>query len=128
VPDAIPAHPWIEYRWNKPVTVNGSRLWFWGDHPAGAGEGVAPPKSWRIDYWDSGWKPVPRASGYGTAGAAAQETRFAAVTTRCLRATFDASQAAGATAGVAVTEWEVLAPKPVPPVAAGAHRPEPCGK
>jgi len=31
-------------------------------------------------------------------------------------------------AGVAVTEWEVLAPKPVPLVTAGAHRPEPCGK
>jgi hypothetical protein len=71
---------------------------------------------------------VPHASGYGTAVDGAQETRFASVTTRCVRATFDASQAGGATAGVAVTEWEVLAPKPLPPVAAGSHRPEACRK
>jgi hypothetical protein len=45
-----------------------------------------------------------------------------------VRATFDASYAGGATAGVAVAEWEVLAPKPMPSVVAGSHRPEPCGK
>jgi hypothetical protein len=125
---ANPAHPWIEYRWDKPVTIDTSRIWFWGDHPAGAGEGVAPPKSWRIEYWDGRWKPVPHASSYGTAVDEAQETRFSAVTTRCVRATFDASYAGGATAGVAVAEWEVLAPKPMPSVVAGSHRPEPCGK
>ncbi|RUN75924.1 glycosyl hydrolase family 43 [Sphingomonas sp. TF3] len=122
-----PAHPWIEYRWAKPVTLNGSRIWFWGDHPAGAGEGVAPPARWRIDYWDGRWKPVPQPSGYGVAVDAAQETRFATITTRCLRAIFDASQAGGATAGVAVTEWEVLAPTQQRPTAAPVAASEPCG-
>ncbi|MEG3175770.1 family 43 glycosylhydrolase [Sphingomonas sp. RB3P16] len=122
-----PAHPWIEYRWTKPVTLDGSRIWFWGDHPAGSGEGVAPPQRWRIDYWDGAWKPVPKASGYGVAADAAQDVRFGAITTRCLRATFDAAQAGGATAGVAVTEWEVLAPKPSKPTGAPQSAPAPCG-
>ncbi len=122
-----PAHPWIEYRWAKPVTLDGSRIWFWGDHPAGAGVGVAPPRGWRIDYWDGRWKPLPQPSGYGVGVDAAQETRFTAIATRCLRATFDASQAGGATAGVAVTEWEVLAPTPLRPMPAPVAAPAPCG-
>ncbi|WP_244624465.1 family 43 glycosylhydrolase [Sphingomonas sp. So64.6b] len=110
-----PKRQWIEYRWRKPVTVNGSRIWFWGDQPAGSGIGVAPPASWGIEYWDKGWKPVPSASGYGTAPGAYQDTDFAPVTTRCLRATFTASSANGTNAGVAVQEWQVLSPRVGPP-------------
>ncbi|WBO20795.1 family 43 glycosylhydrolase [Sphingomonas abietis] len=105
-----PASQWIEYRWPQPVTINGSRIWFWGDHPAGSGEGVAPPASWQLQYWDGAWKPVPGASGYGTAVDAPQETRFKTITTRCLRAVFQASQAGGHYAGFGVPEWQVLAP------------------
>jgi len=112
-----PPQQWIEYRWAKPVTVNGSRIMFWGDQPAGSGVGVAPPARWRLEYWHKGWKPVPKASGYGTAPNVFQETRFAPVTTRCLRAIFDASHA-GSYAGVAVQEWEVLAPVARVPVPA----------
>jgi len=116
-----PAQPWVQYRWDRPVTLSGSRIWFWADHPAGAGEGVAPPKRWHLEYWDGGWKPVPGAGGYGTAADQPQETRFPPVTTRCVRAVFDASQAAGKTAAVAVTEWEMLAPTPtrLPPTSPG---------
>lgn len=121
-----PAHPWIEYRWNKPVTLNGARIWFWADHPAGASEGVAPPRGWHLDYWDGGWKPVPGPSAYGIAVDEAQAVSFAPVTTRCLRATFDASSAGGATAGVAVTEWEALAPTAALPPAAPDRDAEPC--
>jgi hypothetical protein len=123
-----PAHPWIEYRWAQPVTLNASRIWFWADHPAGAGEGVAPPRSWRIEYWDGGWKPVADASGYGTAAGTVQETRFAAVTTRCLRAAFDASATGSGTAGVAVTEWEVLTPHAGRSVPAPTSDAPPCAR
>jgi hypothetical protein len=104
-----PAQQWIQYRWAQPVTVNTSRIYFWADHPAGSGEGVAPPKSWRIDYWNgAGWEAVKHPSGYPTELDQFQETHFDAVTTRCLRATFDASSSGSRFAGIAVQEWEVL--------------------
>jgi hypothetical protein len=115
-----PAHLWIEYRWDKPVTVNGSRIWFFADQPAGSGVGVAPPANWQIEYWDAGgkgsWKPVSASGTYGTAVGAYQDTGFAPVMTRCVRAVFDASHAGGTNAAVAVQEWEVLAPKAAVPV------------
>lgn len=110
-----PARPWIEYRWDKPVTIDGSRIQFFADQPAGSGIGVAPPAAWHLEYWDGGWKPVT--ATYGTAPGAFQEVRFAPLTTRCLRAVFDASRGGGTYAGLGVQEWEVLAPK--------ARRPEP---
>lgn len=109
-----PATPWIEYRWPTPVTLNGSRIRFFADQPAGAGEGVAPPASWRLEYWDGGWKPIPGASAYGTSADALQTVDFSRVTTRCLRARFVASKGAG----VGVQEWEVLAPHASAPPAA----------
>jgi len=113
---------WIAYRWNRPVTVNGSRIWFFADQPAGSGTGVAPPAAWRIEYFDRGWKPVANASGYGAIPGAYQDTTFAPVTTRCLRATFEASGANGTHAGVAVQEWQVLSPRPAVPVTPGRDR------
>lgn len=107
-----PSTQWIEYRWPKPVIVDGSRIWFWGDHPVGSGEGVAPPASWQLQYWSKGWKPVPGADRYGNAADGPQDTRFAPIVTRCLRAVFEASHAGGSYAGLGVTEWEVLAPTP----------------
>jgi hypothetical protein len=105
-----PSQQWIEYRWPRPVTLDGSRIRFWADHPAGADEGVAPPLSWHLEYWDGGWKPVRDAKGYGTLPDMWQTVRFPAITTRCLRAVFDASGGAARHAGLAVQEWEALAP------------------
>lgn len=105
-----PKQSWVEYRWNKPVTIDGSRIQFFADQPAGSGIGVAPPAAWHLEYWDGRWKPVAGAGSYGTAPGVFQEVRFAPVTTRCLRAVFDASSAGGISAGVGVQEWEVLAP------------------
>jgi len=106
-----PAQQWIEYRWDTPVTISGSRIWFWADHPAGAGEGVAPPKSWSMDYWDgNAWRPVPHASAFGAEVGAYQSTQFDPIVTRRVRATFNASGSAGRNAAVAVQEWEILAP------------------
>jgi hypothetical protein len=128
-----PASQWIEYRWNKPVTIDGSRIWFWNDQPAGSGVGVAPPASWRLEYWNSlgngGWKPVPGASAYGTEPGAFQDVTFPPIRTRCLRAVMTASGDGKSHAGLAVQEWEVLAPKAAPPVVRDAEaKPAPgCG-
>ncbi|MFT4112488.1 MAG: glycosyl hydrolase family 43, partial [Silvibacterium sp.] len=114
-----PPQQWLEYTWAKPVTLNGSRIVFWADHPAGANEGVAPPKAWHLEYWHHGaWGPVPHPSA-STAEPSTQESHhpaaisFDPVTTRCLRAVFDASGDNTQHAAVAVEEWETLAPKPI---------------
>jgi hypothetical protein len=116
-----PASQWIEYRWNKPVTIDGSRIWFWNDQPAGSGVGVAPPASWRLEYWNQGWKPVPSASAYGTEPGAFQDVTFPPIRTRCLRAVMTASGDGKGHAGLAVQEWEVLAPKTALPVVRDAE-------
>ncbi|MBB4084725.1 family 43 glycosylhydrolase [Sphingomonas carotinifaciens] len=119
-----PATPWIEYRWPAPVTLNGSRIRFFADQPAGAGEGVAPPASWRLEYWDGGWRPVRGAGSYGTSADTWQTVDFPPVTTRCLRAQFVASKGAG----VGVQEWEALGPQAtVPPLAPKTAAP-PCDR
>ncbi len=120
-----PPRQWVEYRFDAPVTVDGARIWFWGDQPAGSGIGVAPPKAWRMEYWDGGWKPVAAPKGFGTDVGAFQDASFAPVTTRCLRAVFDASSAGGTYAAVAVQEWEVLAPSTAPLKSGSGHAP-PC--
>jgi hypothetical protein len=107
-----PPQQWIEYRWQQPVTLNGSRIRFWADHPAGATDGVAPPSAWHLEYWDGEWKSVPGASAYATTPDVWQAVQFPAITTRCLRAVFDASGKGTRHAGVAVQEWEALAPRP----------------
>ncbi|WP_342658692.1 hypothetical protein NPJ82_06120 [Sphingomonas sp. NY01] len=119
-----PATPWIEYRWAAPVTLNGSRIRFFADQPAGAGEGVAPPASWRLEYWDGGWKPVRGAGPYGTSADKWQTVAFPRVTTRCLRAQFVASKGAG----VGVQEWEALAPQATVPPPAPKTAAPPCDR
>ena len=128
--DRNPASAWIEYRWPRPVHLNGARIRFFADQPPGSGVGVAPPRSWRIEYWDHGWTPVPRASGYATGPDAFQTVTFDKVTTRCLRAVFEASSAGNSHAGIAVQEWEALAPVAthVATPADTDHAAEPCDR
>jgi hypothetical protein len=108
------ANTWIEYRFSKPVTLNGARIRFWADVTAG----MASPKAWRLEYWDRGWRPVRDPKGFGTGVDAFQSAAFAPVTTRCIRAVFDI-----ASADVAVQEWEILAPTPQPYRPPGAPAP-----
>lgn len=109
-----PAQQWIEYRWDRPVTINATRIAFWNDQPAGSGIGVAPPKGWRLQYWDSGWRDVPRLTRTPAPRPAMFESgRFGAVTTRCVRLVMDASTDGATHAALAVSEWEVLAPRAV---------------
>jgi hypothetical protein len=112
-----PASQWLEYRFDTPVTLNGARMRFWAD----ASAKIAAPKAWRMEYWADGWKPVRDPKGFGVGVDAFQPASFAPVTTRCVRAVLDT-----AGAGVAVQEWEVLAPTAQPPRAPIAATAPPC--
>jgi hypothetical protein len=109
-----PPQSWISYLWRQPVTLNASRIYFWNDQPAGSGIGVAPPKAWHLEYCEGKeWKPVKAKTAYATETNRFIDVEFEPVTTLCLRAVFEASLSGGATAGVAVQEWEALGIDPV---------------
>lgn len=112
-----PPQQWIVYQWEQPETLTGSSLHFWGDHAAGSGVGVAPPKAWRLEYWvdGSGWKAVSARSPYTSTLDADNKVTFFPVTTRCLRAVFDASTDGKSFAAVALQEWEVYSTRARPP-------------
>ncbi len=113
-----PPGQWIQYEWAQPVKLNGSRIFFWADHPAGADVGVAPPSAWHLEFWNgSGWQPVSHPSGYPTTEGSFVTVSFDQVSTRCLRAVLVASGHGPQHAAVAVEEWEALAPNPVDPAA-----------
>lgn len=115
-----PPQQWIEYRWDKPVKIDGTRIRFWNDQPAGSGVGIAPPAAWHLEYRSTsgkgGWKSVRTASNSGQSEGAWQDVSFRAITTRCLRAVMDASSDGKSHAALAVQEWEVLSPTPTPVV------------
>lgn len=78
--------------------------------------GVAPPASWHLaDRSGNAWVPVPNASEYTTTTNSFNEVTFAPITTRCLRAVFDASADGQQYAAVAVQEWETLGLEPLAP-------------
>ncbi|HET7612775.1 MAG TPA: family 43 glycosylhydrolase [Gemmatimonadaceae bacterium] len=110
-----PPQQWIMYQWEQPETLTGSSLYFWGDHPAGSGVGVAPPKAWRLEYWDgAAWRAVSNTSPYTNTVDAYNRVDFTPVTTRCLRAVFDASTDGKSFAAVALQEWDVYSTRPRP--------------
>jgi hypothetical protein len=108
---------WILYQWDKPVKLDAARIYFWGDHPAGSGEGVAPPRAWRVEYWDENrWKAVNTAQDYAVVDNDYSQVQFEPVTTRCVKAVLDASTDGKAYAAFGVLEWQMLSPdKIVPP-------------
>ncbi len=112
-----PSQQWIMYQWEQPETLTGSSLHFWGDHAAGSGVGVAPPKAWRLEYWvdGAGWQAVSASSPYTTTLDADNRVEFTPVTTRCLRAVFDASTDGKTFAAVALQEWEAYSTRARPP-------------
>ena len=123
-----PSQVWVLYQWDEPVTIDASSLWFWGDHAAGAGEGVAPPRAWRLEFWaGTAWQPVRATVPYPTGLHARSHVAFEPVTTRCLRAVFEASTDGRSYAAVAAQEWEVFAVDrraPRRPSIVGAASPE----
>jgi hypothetical protein len=111
-----PPQQWIMYQWDAPETLVGASLHFWGDHDAGSGTGVAPPGAWRLEYWNgAAWSAVNARAPYTSALHADNRVDFAPVTTRCLRAVFDASTDGASFAAVALQEWEVFSTRARPP-------------
>jgi hypothetical protein len=120
-----PPSQWIQYTWAQPVTLNGSRIFFWADHPAGSDEGVAPPADWHLEYWSGdAWLPVVHRGSYPVATGAFVQISFDPITTRCLRAVLNASGGGTKYAALAVEEWEALEPVPVAPATLQELSPE----
>ena len=105
-----PPSQWVLYQWDAPVTLMSSSFYFWGDHAAGSGIGVAPPRAWWLEYRDGNtWKPVSASTPYTSNANAFNTVSFTPVTTRCVRAMFDASTDGKTYAAVAAQEWQVMA-------------------
>jgi uncharacterized protein len=74
---------WAQYTWKEPVTVRGSRVYWFDDTGHGA---CRLPVGWTIEYWaDGGWHSVSGSSGYQVALDQWCETKFEPVTTTALR-------------------------------------------
>lgn len=125
-----PAQQWVMYEWDAPITLNASSMYFWADHPAGAGVGVAPPRQWRFQYLDGGtWRDVVARTPYTSAANTFNRVEFDTITTRCLRAVFDASSARTADstyAAVAAQEWQVFSIHAQKPLRKPAREPAVC--
>jgi len=93
---------WAQYTWEKPITVSGTRVYWFDD--TGRGE-CRLPASWHIEYLEGGeWKPVEQASGYPVQLDRWCEVNFAPVSTTALRLVVQMQS--GWAAGV--HEWKVL--------------------
>ena len=86
---------WVEYSFDRPVTVSESQLYWFDDAPSG---GVRVPASWRILYRDgSDWKPVEHAGAWPVEKDKFNPVTFKPVTTTALRleVNFQPSYSAG---------------------------------
>ena len=74
---------WVQYTWKTPVTLKGTRVYWFDDTGRGA---CRLPASWRIEYRDgSAWKPVAASSDYPIKKDGWCEVSFAPVKTSALR-------------------------------------------
>lgn len=97
--------------WNTTVTLDGARMVFFADQPAGSNVGVPPPASWSMEYLtgEGAWAKID--ATYPTAVIdEPAEVQFAQVNTTSVRALLVASGSGGQFGGTAVKEWEVLTP------------------
>jgi len=74
---------WVEYRFDEPVTISSSRVYWFDDR--GKGE-CRVPASWKLLYREDGeWKPVRGVKNYGTARDRFNEVDFQPVETKAVR-------------------------------------------
>lgn len=93
---------WVEYRWTQPVSVAGSKVYWFDD--TGVGECRAP-QAWHLEYFvDGNWQSVKTGATYGVALDGWQEVTFDPVTTTALRLHVDQQSrwAAG------IHEWKII--------------------
>jgi hypothetical protein len=115
-----PAQQWLQYEWVGNATLTGASVAFWRDNASDtAGDGVAVPASWKLQYWSGGaWQDVTLAAGssYARAKDATNSVEFASpVTTTRLRAVFNATTNGTTYAAVGVSEFAVTGDAPSPP-------------
>ena len=110
-----PAEQWLRYGWNDEVTVRQVNLYFWTDtdKTSGAGNGVAVPQSWKLQYMDeetAEWKDVVLLDGqeYTCKRLAVNTVLFEPVKTKKLKLTMQAQTDGSTYAALGVTEWEVI--------------------
>ena len=105
-----PETRWAGYTWTEPVRVDGVTAHFWSDATGpDAGEGVAAPESWTVQVLVEGeWRDVTGADGYPVEREAPNAVTFDAVVTTGIRAVLTAQSDGQGTAGVGLSELEVL--------------------
>jgi uncharacterized protein len=92
---------WVQYTWKTPVTVKGSKVYWFDDTGRGA---CRLPASWHIEYRDGlAWKPVAISGNYPVIKDGWSEVGFAPVNTTALRLAVQLPK--GWAAGV--HEWKV---------------------
>ncbi|MFO0887775.1 MAG: glycoside hydrolase family 127 protein [Isosphaeraceae bacterium] len=92
---------WVQYTWKKPITVKGSKVYWFDDTGRGA---CRLPSSWKLEYLDGqDWKPVAAAAEYAVRKDAWCNVPFAPVKTTALRLSLQLKDrwAAG------IHEWKV---------------------
>jgi len=93
---------WVQYSWKQPITLSGTRVYWFDDTGRGA---CRLPASWRIEYLDGqDWKPVAAAADYPVKLDAWCSVSFQPVTTTALRLIVQLQEqwAAG------IHEWQVI--------------------
>lgn len=96
---------WVQYTWQRPVTLSGSSLYFFDD-----GGGVMVPSDYRFEFWDSAageFVPVSGLSEKKMAKNAFNEVTFNEITTDRLRLTMD--KQGGSFTGL--KEWRAISSK-----------------
>ncbi|MCW5555734.1 MAG: glycoside hydrolase family 127 protein [Verrucomicrobiae bacterium] len=93
---------WVQYTWSKPVTVTGTKAYWFDD--TGRGQ-CRIPVSWRIQFLDGqNWKPVAAKGNYSVAKDKWCEVEFEPVQTAALRLVVKLQD--GWSTGV--HEWKVM--------------------
>ena len=92
---------WVQYTWKTPVTLKGSKVYWFDDTGRGA---CRLPSSWHLEYRDGdAWKPVAASGNYPIIKDGWSEVEFAPVQTTALRLAVQLQK--GWAAGV--HEWKV---------------------
>jgi DUF1680 family protein len=74
---------WVQYTWKKPITLRGSKVYWFDDTGRG---GCRLPDSWQIEYLDgTTWKPVAASEDYQVAKDKWCAVEFAPVITTAIR-------------------------------------------
>ena len=107
-----PSEEWLRYGWSGPQRAERVRVFFWSDTET-AGDHVALPSSWKVQYWDSSnniWKDVVLLPGesYTQSRNEVSSVRFEPVETTQMRLVMEAQGNGSSYSALGVVEWEVL--------------------